>query len=175
MNEAVVYMSAVGFALALFPVHLYNYIYINTETKYAGWNICAYRFIRFYNANSVKDRPGEMQVNGKNKKFDFNKFRTKAYEIFNSVCIFKIVQLSDFGLAKQNNAYVALAQNALTVAIYKFIQINGNYAKLRNYTVLNEEHGFVRYYLKSVTIINLFVATKIFAILLMERFNVKNK
>ena len=170
MNEAMVYMSAIGFALALFPIHLYNYIYINTETKYAGLNVCAYRFIRFFNANTIKDRPGEMQVNGKNKKLDLKK-RHRAYQIFNSLCIFKIVQLGDFGLAKQNNAYIALTQNALTTAIYKFIQINGNYAKLRNYTVLNEEHDYIRYYCKAVTIINSFVVGKIILILILEKLN----
>ena len=171
MNEAMVYMSAVGFALALFPIHLYNYVYINTETKYAGLNICAYRFLRFYNANTVKNKPGEMQVNGKNIKFDPQKIKFSAYKIFNSVCIFKIVQLGDFGLAQQNNAYVVLAQNALTTAIYKFIQINGNYTKLRNYTVLNQEHEFIRYYCKAVTIINSFVVGKIILILIMEKIN----
>lgn len=171
MNEAMVYISAVGFAIALFPIHLYNYIYINTERKYAGLNICAYRFLRFYNANTVENKPGEMQVNGKSVKFDPQKVKYSAYKIFNSVCIFKIVQLGDYGLAKQNNAYVVLAQNALTSAIYKFIQINGNYTKLRNYTVLNHEHEYIRYYCKAVTIINSLVIVKIISILIMERIH----
>ena len=171
MNEAMVYMSAIGFALALFPVHLYNYIYINTEEKYAGLNVCVFRYLRFYNANTVKNKPGEMQINGKSKKFDIEDVKLSAYKIFNSLCILKIVQLSDFGLAKQDNSYVVLAQNALTMAIYKFIQINGNYTKLRNYTVLNHEHGYVRYYCKAVTIVNSFVVGKIILILIMEKLN----
>lgn len=168
MGEAMVYVSAVGFAVALFPIHLYNYIYINTESKYVGLNICVYRFIRFYNANTVKNKLGEMQVNGKSKKFDPQQTRRKAYRIFNNLCIFKIVQLGDFGLVEQNNAYAVLAQHALTTAIYKFIQINGSYTKLRNYTILNQEHGFIRYYCKAVTIINAIVIGKIF---LMEKIN----
>ena len=176
MNEAMVYLSAAGFALAIFPIHLYNYIYINTESKYVGLNICAYRFLRFYNANSVKNKPGEMQVNCKSKKFDPQDIKFTAYKIFNSICIFKIVQLGDYGLAEQNNAYIVLAQNALTTAIYKFIQINGNYTKLRNYTVLNQEHQFIRYYCKAVTIINSFVIVKILLILLMEKmYALKNQ
>ena len=171
MNEAMVYMSAVGFAIAVFPIHLYNYIYINTENKYAGLNVCAYRFLRLFNANTVKDRPGEMQVNGKNKKFDVKKLHYSAYKIFNSLCIFKIVQLGDFGVAEQKNSYIVLAQNALTTAIYKFIQINGNYAKLRNYTVLNQEHDYIRYYCKAVTILNSFVVGKIILILIMEKLH----
>lgn len=173
MNEAMVYLSAVGFALALFPIHFYNYIYINTESKYVGLNISAYRFLRFYNANTIEDKPGEMQVNGKSKKFDPQQMKLSAYRIFNSLCIFKVVQLGDFGLAKQNNAYFVLAQNALTTAIYKFIQINGGYTKLRNYTILNHEHEFIRYYCKVVTIINSFVVGKIFLILLWEKLNAR--
>ncbi len=171
MNEAMVYISAIGFALSLFPFHLYNYIYINSEKKYAALNVCAYRFLRFFNANTVKDKPGEMQINGKNKKFDVKDIKFSAYKIFNSLCIYKIIQLGDYGLVKQNNAYIVLTQNALTTAIYKFIQINGNYAKLRNYTVLNEEHGYIRYYCKAVTIINMFVVGKIILILIMEKIN----
>ena len=171
MNEAIVYIAAVGFALAIFPIHLYNYIYINTENKYAGLNVCAYRFLRFYNANTVKNKPGEIQVNGKSKKFDPQDVKFSSYKIFNSLCILKIVQLGDYGLGEQNNAYIVLVQNALTTAIYKFIQINGNYTKLRNYTVLNHEHEYIRYYCKAVTIINLFVIAKIILILIMEKIN----
>lgn len=171
MNEAMVYMSAIGFALSLFPVHLYNYIYINTENKYAGLNVCAYRILRFYNANTIKDKPGEMQINGKNTKFDLHNIRFSAYKIFNSLCIYKIVQLGDYGMVEQKNAYILLTQNALTTAIYKFIQINGNYAKLRNYTVINQEHGDIRYYCKAVTIINSFVVGKIILIIIMEKLN----
>ncbi len=166
-----VYLSAIGFALSLFPFHLYNYIYVNTENKYMAINICAYRFIRFFNANTLKDKPGEMQINGKSKKFGLTDLKFSAYKIFNSLCIYKIVQLGDYGMNEQQNAYLALAQNAFTTAIYKFIQINGNYAKLRNYTVLNKEHGFIRYYCKAVTIINGFVVGKIILILIMEKIN----
>ena len=171
MNEAMIYLSAIGFALTLFPVHLYNYIYVNTEDKYFSINVCAYRFLRFFNANSVKNKPGEMEINGKSKKFDLKDIKFSAYKIFNSLCIFKIVQLGDYGLLGQKSANIALVQNALTTAIYKFIQINGNYAKLRNYTVLNQEHGYIRYYCKAVTIINSFVVGKIIFILIMEKLH----
>ena len=166
-----VYLSAIGFAFTVMPVHLFNYVYINSEKKYASLNVCAFRFLRFYNANTVENKPGEMQVNGKNKKLNPAKIRFNAYRIFNSLCIYKIVQLGDFGLAKDANSDIALVQNALTVAIYKFIQINGNYAKLRNYTILNEEHGFVRYYCKFVTIINGIVIGKIILYLILEQLN----
>lgn len=171
MNEAMVYMTAIGFALTLFPVHLYNYIYVNSEEKYAGLNVGFFRFFTFFNANTVKDKPTEMEINGKSKKINLKVVRRSAYKIFNSLCIFKIVQLGDYGLQKDGNAYAALAQNALTTAIYKFIQINGNYAKLRNYAVLNMEHGYVRFYMKAVTIVNSLVVGKIILILIWEKLN----
>ena len=173
MNEAMVYLSAIGFAFSLLPIHIFNYVYVNTEKKYASLNVGVFGIINFFNVNTVEDKPGEMQVNGKNKKIDPSVIRASAYKIFNSLCFYKIIQLGDYGVQEQKSATVALMQNALTTAIYKFIQINGHYAKLRNYTVLNEEHGFVRYYLKSVTIVNSFVIGKIIAILILEKLNVK--
>lgn len=173
MNEALVYLSAVGFAITLFPVHLYNYIYLNSENKYASVNIGAYRYLNFFNLNTVEDKPGEMQINGKNRKIDLSAIKLSAYKIFNVLCLFKIIQLGDYGLKEQKNAYVALAQSAITTAIYKFIQVNGNYSKLRNYTVLNEEHSHVHYYCKAVTILNFIVVGKIILILISEKLNDK--
>jgi large-conductance mechanosensitive channel len=51
------------------------------------------------------------------------------------------------------------------------LQINGNYCKLRNYTVLNEEHSEIRYYAKAVTILNLIVVAKILFIIIMEKLH----
>ena len=49
--------------------------------------------------------------------------------------------------------------------------MNGNFCKLRNYTILNEEHSSIRYYSKAVTVINVLVIAKIFFILIMEKLN----
>ncbi len=166
-----IYLAAAGFLISIFPVHIFNYVYINTEEKYASINVTAYRFIKLLNANSIKNRPAEMQINGKNKKLNPETLRINFYKIFDKLCIYKIVQLSDFGMKNQNNAYVALTHNGVTLAVYKFLQINGNYAKLRNYTVFNEEHSHVRYYAKAVTIINLTVLLKIFLIYFVEKLN----
>lgn len=171
MNQALVWLAAAGFALALFPLHVYNYIYVNSAEKYASVNVGIYGKFNLFNVNSVKDSPTKMQVNGKDKELKAGPIKASAYKIFNSVCIYKIVQLTDFGLKNDQNAYVALAQNGLTTALYKFIQCNGHYAKLRNYTVLNAEHEYINYYAKAVTIINLFVVGKIFLILIMEKLN----
>lgn len=172
VNEVMIYLSAVFFLISVFPVHVVNYIYVNTDEKYASLNATIFRFFKIYNINTVKDKPDEMQINGKNKKINPSELKMNFYRIFNKLCIYKIIQLSDFGLKKQSNAYWALAQNGITTAAYKFLQINGNYCKLRNYTILNEEHSSIRYYAKAVTVINLLIVFKILLIILTEKINV---
>lgn len=164
-------MAAAGFLISVFPIHVFNYIYINTEEKYASINVTIFRYIRIFNINTVKNKFNEMQINGKSKRLDFDNLKLNFYKIFNKLCIHKVVQLTDFGVKEQNNAYAALAQNGITTAAYNFLQINGNSVKLRNYIVLNQEHSAIRYYAKAVTVINLFVITKIILIILMEKLN----
>lgn len=170
MADVLVWLAFAGFLLAVFPIHIYNYLYINTAKKYASVNAGIFRF-NFFNANTVENNPREMQVNGKNKKIDASKFKLNFYKIFNQVCVYKIVQLGDYGMQKEANAYIVLAQHGLTTAIYKFLQMNGNYGKFRNYTVLNAEHSDIRYYAKAVTVINLLVVAKIFLIIILEKIN----
>jgi len=173
MNVAV-YIGAALFALLVFPFHLYNYVYINTEEKYASLNVGVYG-INFYNLNTVKNRPGEMQVNGKNKKVDVKSVNVNTYKIFNQLCLYKIVQLGDYGVRKDANIYIAFGQNCFTTAIYKFVQMNGNFCKLRNYTILNEEHDDIRYYAKAVTVVNAVVVLKIIYILLKGKLHEHKK
>jgi len=170
MTDVLVWLAAVGFLLAVFPLHVYNYFYINTEKKYASVNAGIYG-INFFNANTVENNPREMQINGKKKNIDPSKFKLNFYKIFNQLCIYKIVQLGDYGMQKDRNAYILLLQNGLTTAIYKFLQMNGNYGKLRNYSVLNAEHSEIRYYAKAVTVINGIVIAKIILIIIMEKIN----
>ena len=171
VKEAMVYMAAIGFLISVFPIHVFNYIYINTEEKYASINVTIFRYIRIYNINTVKDKPNEMQVNGKNKKMNIDMLKLNFYKIFNKLCIQKVVQLTDFGVKDENNAYAAVLQNGITTAAYSFLQINGNSSKLRNYSVLNQEHSAIRYYAKAVTIINLFVITQIILVIILEKLN----
>jgi hypothetical protein len=170
MNDAIVYTVTALFALIIFPVHVYNYLYLNTEIKYASINAGIYR-INFFNANTVENNPGEMQINGKKKKIDPTKFSIDYYRLFNRLCIHKIVQLGDYGVRDDKKIYVFIVQNALTNAIYNFLKINGNHCKLKNYTVLNEEHSEIRYYAKAITILNIIVLIKIFSIIIMEKLN----
>ena len=126
--------------------------------------------------NTIKNKPTEIELNGKSKQMNLESIKLNLFKILNKLCLYKLIQLSDYGLKNQNNAYAALAQSAFSTAIYKFIQINGNYAKLRNYTVLNEEHSSIRYYAKAVTILNGLVILKIIIIIIMEKLNAfKNK
>lgn len=172
MSSALVYIGAAGFLLAVFPVHIYNYLYLNTVDKYVSVNAWVFKF-NFFNANTIENDPTGMQINGKNKKIDAKSFNVSFYKIFNQLCLYKIVQLGDYGMKNQANAYAALAQYGFTTAIYKFIQMNGNYCKLRNYTIFNEEHSGIRYYAKAVTIINLIVVAKIIFIILTEKIHAR--
>lgn len=170
MNDAIVYTVTALFTLIIFPVHVYNYLYLNTEIKYASVNAGIYK-INFFNANTVENNPGDMQINRKKKKIDPTKFSINYYRIFNRLCIHKIVQLGDYGVRDDKKIYVLIVQNALTNAIYNFLKINGNHCKLKNYTVLNEEHSEIRYYAKAITILNIIVLIKIFSIIIMEKLN----
>ncbi len=167
MSEAAIYLAFFGFALSVFPIHIINYVYVNTGKKYASVNVGVYG-INFFNINTVQDKPNHIQINGKDKKMNMSKFKLSFYKIFNMLCIFKIVQLGDYGIQGGAVPYVVLAQNCLTTAIYKFIQINGNFCKLRNYTILNQEHSEIHYYAKVVTILNLTVVAKILFLILTE-------
>ena len=171
MSEALVYLSAIGFFIAIFPVHVFNYVYVTTQQPYASLNVSIFRLIPVLNINTVKNSFGKMDVNGKEKKMDKSFFNRNALKIFNNLCITKIVQLSDFGLRSPNNIYFAFGQNCLTQALYAFVRINGGKVKLRNYTLLNYEHEHITYYMKIVGVINLMTVSKIFTLLLWEKLN----
>lgn len=170
MSTVLVCVTCVLFAISVFPFHIYNYVYFNSEQKYAGVNVGVFKF-NFYNVNTVKGSPRQMQVNGSEKQISMSLIKRNIYKVFNQLCVYKIVQLTDYGLQNENNANIALFHSAFSTAIYKFIQMNGNYCKLRYYSILNEEHAQIRYYAKIVTIINLIVVAKIIFILISEKIN----
>ena len=159
------------FFIAIFPVHVFNYVYVTTENPYASLNVNLFRLIPVLNVNTVKNKIGKMDVNGKEKNMDRSIIKSNALKIFNNLCITKIVQLSDFGLKNPDNVYIAFGQNCLTQALYAFVRINGGKVKLRNFTLLNYEHEHITYYMKLVGIINLMTIGKIFTILLWGKIN----
>ena len=169
VSEALVYISAIMFLIAVFPVHVLGYVYISSAEKYASINVTAYRLFTVLNVNT--ERPPESN----NKKEDGGKLMTPSnwLEMFNNLCITKIVQLGDYGLQNSDNAYVALANAAVTDAVYTFVKVNGGRTKLKNYSVLNYEHSNVNYYLKLAGIINVITLLKLIAIFYWGKINEK--
>lgn len=171
MSEALVYISAIGFFIAVFPIHVFNYVYFTTTKPYASLNVSLFRLIPIFNLNTVKNNLTKKNDKDKEKKKNKSFINKNALKIFNNLCITKIIQLSDFGLQKPSNIYYAFGQNCITQAFYAFVRINGGRVKLKNYTLLNYEHENITYYMKLVGVINLMTIGKIFTILLWEKLN----
>ena len=171
MNEALVYTSAILFFIAVFPVHVLNYVYASSAEKYASVNVTVYRLFTILNFNTEK-KPKPSKDDSKDEKDDGKLMTPKNWlTIFNNLCITKIVQLGDYGMQNPNNAYVALANFGLTEAVYNFVKINGGRTKLKNYSVLNHEHGHVNYYLKLAGVINIITLAKLFTVFIWEKMN----
>lgn len=173
MSEALVYISAILFSVAIFPVHVLVYVYVSTAEKYASINVTLYRLVTILNVNTVRPpKPDDDKNEGENKK---NKLMTPPnwLKMFNSLCITKIVQLGDYGLQNPDNAYVALANGAITNAAYAFVKANGGKTKLKNYPVFNYEHANVNYYLKLEGVINVFTLLKLILIFYWGKINEK--
>lgn len=169
MDNFIVYGVPALFFAAVLPVYVSVYAYGNTHTKYASVNFCLYRVIRFMNMNTEED--GRLMINGKEAKVNPALALRDGKIAFDNLCISKIVQLSDFGLVKDENAYIALLQSAVTFPLYSYISKKGSFCKLRNYVILNAEHGGITYGAKVVSVINLVAALKILFILMLERIN----
>lgn len=173
MSEALVYISAIAFLISVFPVHVLSYVYVSTAENYASINVTLYRLFTVLNVNTFKPpEPDDKKQEEKDKK---EKLMTPPnwLTIFNNLCITKIVQLGDYGLQEPNNAYVALANGAVTDAVYTFVKINGGKTKLKNYSILNYEHADVNYYLKFAGVINMITLLKLITIFYWGKINEK--
>lgn len=166
MNDALVYITAISFFISIFPVHILNYVYASTEQKYFSVNVTLYRIVTIFNFNTEQIKVGNAEP--KKKKIMTPENWLKMY---NNLCITKIVQLGDFGLQSEGNIYAALGVNALSNALYTFVKANGGKTKLRNYTVLNYEHGYIRYYMKLAGIINIITLAKLFTVFIWGKLN----
>ena len=179
VNVALIYVAAIAFILYIFPVHVFSYVFVTTQNNYANVNVSLFRLIPLYkDTNKLQFDLGSffnLQNDGEVKL----KYPSHYVELYNKLCITKIVQVGDFGIQNPNNAYIALAQHSLTQAVYSFVKINGGKTKLRNFVVLNGEHGYVNYYLKVVGVINLMSLIRLFIIyywgVLNERKNKKSQ
>ncbi len=163
------WVAAAIAALSVFPVYVTNYVYADSEEKYVSVNICLFRYIGVFNANTVKDNPMSMQINGKSRNIDVGIIRANIPGIISRIHINKIVQLGDYGIKNDGGAYAAVVQSVASDFIYKLLQINGSHAKLRNYAVLNECTAGVRYYAKIVTVINAVTICNIIFYLITEK------
>lgn len=174
VSEALIYISAIAFFIAVFPVHVFIYVYASTAEKYASVNVTVYRLFTILNVNT--ERPPKSDDTEKDdKENDKDKLMTPPnwLKIFNNLCLTKIVQLGDYGLQNPDNAYVALANAAVTDVAYTFVKVNGGKTKLKNYSILNYEHDNINYYLKLAGIINVITLLKLLAIFYWGKINEK--
>lgn len=168
MGRALIILSAMGFAIAIFPVHLYSYIFFSTESRRMEVRVSLFKFIPLIrlSLNKALQRTEENNKNNVPKKLPKP---DTILNMYNKLCITKIVQLIDIGIQDEKNAYFALAQNAATEFLYAFVRINEGRIKLRNYPVLNGEHGYINYYVKLVGVINFIALSRITAIYLWSK------
>jgi hypothetical protein len=161
VSEIIIWLTFFGFAIAIFPLHICNYVYVDKAERYASLNVTAYRYFKIANINTVKNSLNKMQINGKESSLGGKLMLKNANVIFNNLCLLKIVQLCDVGINDGNNANFALIQNKLSNIIYTYIELSGGKTKLKNYEILNYTHDNIHYYLKIVGVVNIIVILKI--------------
>ncbi len=174
VDNVVAIIVAAVLALILFPVHITNYVYVNSDEKFAGISVRLFGFLRVKNINTIKNVPNKMLVDGKEKDFDGQTLSQMAQILFENTCLTKIIQLGDYGICNNSVCYVSAAQNALSAAVYTYLRNGGCKGKLKNYTILNKEHGNIVYYAKICGAANLLSSIKILIIILSEKINEQN-
>lgn len=174
MGSVIIYLSAIIFLLCIFPVYVFNYVGIFGEQNKLEVTVSLYKVIPIFNLQKKIIKISDIKLfNGNKPKLTYPKHYLALY---NKLCITKVIQVSDFGLQSQANAYLALTQNVSTQVAYSLIQNGGSKTKLRNYLLLNEAHGEVNYLLKVVGIVNLITLLKVVFIYLRSLINErKNK
>lgn len=155
------------FFVSVLPVYVSVYAYADSSKKYASANFCLYRVFRFLNVNTEED--GKIMINGKEAGINPALAARDGKIAFDNLCVFKVIQLSDFGLGSDMGAYAALLQSVVTFPLYSYIEKSGSACKLKNYVILNAEHSDIKYCAKVVSVVNLVAAFKILFILLTER------
>lgn len=163
------YGATALFFVGVLPVYVSIYAYADTQARYASVNFHLYRVFRFLNMNS--EEGGGLKINGKEAEMNPSLALRDGKIAFDNLCIFKIIQLSDFGLGKDGNAYAALLQSAATFTLYSYISKKGSSCKLKNYVIMNAKHEHIKYGAKVVSVVNLIAAAKILFILFLERLN----
>lgn len=175
VNNFVAVTVASILAVMLFPVQITNYIYINLEERFAGVSVRLYGFLGIKHINTIKNKPDKMLVDGKEKNSDPKTIMIAGRTLFNNICITKIIQLGDYGAKNAAICTLCLAQRTLTDAFYAYLKSGGNKGKLKNYSIINQEHDNFIYYAKISGTTNLIASLKILIILLSEKINEQNK
>ncbi len=170
MNYVAIWIILGIIILLIFPINISSYIYIDQRRKYSSLNVCAFKFIRFFNLNTVEDNPFKMEINGKSSDIDLNKLKTNIFGIISRIPVKKVIQLGDYGILSDTSAYLALIQSRLSEIVYR-ISCTKKSVKLKNYTVLNQSEKGVRYYAKIVSVVNLIIIFNVIIYLLMEKLN----
>ena len=170
MGTATVITTTTLIFILLIPLRADSYVYINTAKKYAGINVVLWKVLRVFNANTVENSPMKFEVNGRERSVDKSFLKSNALKIFNNLSITSVVQLGDYGTAG-GGAYAAAIQHALTQTAYSFIELNSGSALLKNYTILNEQHGDVIYYAKLTGFTNLLAVIKLAVVLFAEKIH----
>ena len=170
VSDAVVISLFAIIAVMLFPIHVDNYLYMNTRQRYAGANVTLYRLIPVFNLNTVSHSLTRMRINGRERDIDKSFLKSHVLKIYNNLTITKIVQLGDYGMP-DGGAYAAAVQNALSCSLYSFVRHNGGRTKLRNYMILNRDHAGVVYYAKISGVVNIIALIKLIAVLTMEKIH----
>lgn len=132
-------------------------------------NVCVYRYIKLININTVKNKPNHMMVNGKDKEVDLSHVKANALGVIKRLQIFKIIQLGEYGIMNDVNPYVALIQRFASNGIYGTLIYSGSYAKLKNYTILNQSGAHLRYYAKIEIAVNALSVINIIIYLISEK------
>jgi hypothetical protein len=147
-------------------------VYFNKNEKVASLNITAFKYIKVLNIHTIDNSFTKFSLNNKIVNMKKPSKNIDILLILRNINFTKVIQLGDFGIKNQNNCYIALLQNTITNTIYTYLGKSGSKIKLKNYLIINQEHGNINYYMKIVEVINLIVVLKILLLMVME--NIKN-
>ena len=111
-----------------------------------------------------------MQVNGRERNIKADVIKKNALKIVKELTLTKIVQLGDYGMLSEKNAYAALMQSLLTNALYSYMDYRRK-IKLKNFVILNTAHKNILHYAKISCIINIVTLLKIFIKISLGRIN----
>lgn len=168
---AMQYIVAALFALLVFPVHVYSYLFASTQYKFAGLTLRLYSFIPILRVNTIKNNPMRMDVNGKEMPLSPKNFRYRNLELARRLSILKIVQLGEYGTGSAASASAAVGQHILTDAVYEMLAYADPNITLKNYTILNEDTSHINYGIKLVNAVNLLSTMSIVILLIRGKFH----